>query len=56
MVKILDVYRIKKRIRRKVIYKDKASDCKVPRTVESLIAAIAENKSEIKNCITIATA
>ena len=51
-----DVRWAKQRIRRRVIYKDEASDCEVPGTVESLVAAIAEDESEIEDCITIATA
>ena len=53
---IADIRRVKRRIRRRVIYKDEASDCEVPGTVESLVAAIAEDESEIEDCITIATA
>jgi hypothetical protein len=51
-----DVRRVKRRMRRRVIYEDEASDCEVPGTVESLVAAIAEDESEIEDCITIPTA
>ena len=53
MAKILDVYRVKRRIRRRVIYKDKALDCEVLRTIEDLTKAIIEDESEVKDCIII---
>ena len=51
-----DVYRVKQRIRYRVLYEDKLPDCDVPGTVEDLIRAIAEDESEAEECITIITA
>ncbi|KAJ3571874.1 hypothetical protein NPX13_g5232 [Xylaria arbuscula] len=46
-----DVRRVKRRLRRRAIYEDEASDCEVPGTVESLTKAIAEDESEAEDCI-----
>ena len=53
---MLDVYKVKRKIRHRVLYKDKLPDCDVPGTVEDLTRAIAEDKSEAKECIIIITA
>lgn len=48
-----DVRRVKRRLRRRAIYEDEASDCEVPGTVESLTNAIAEDESEAEDCIEV---
>ena len=53
---MLNVYKVKQRVRYKIIYKDKALDCEVFKTIENLIKAITEDESEVKDYITIVIA
>jgi hypothetical protein len=56
LVMMADVRKVQRRLRRKIVYKDEASDYEVPTIVIPSHEAIPEDKSEVEDCIVIENA